>query len=315
MTLNQLRILREVARHGCNISSAATALNSSQPGLSKQLRLLEQELGIDILLRHGARIAGLSPAGQAILAAANRILDDAESLRRIADDHRAPETGSLTLAATHTQARYALRDAVREFTRVYPSIHLRLRQGTPVEVARMVAAQEADLSFGTEPVEPVPGILLLRCRSLPRIVLAPAGHEILKLKNLTIDRLAEYPLITYDHSFSARHAVEDAFRSAGLVPNVVISGIDADVIKTYVQAGLGLAIVPQIAFEPAHDRGLRALNADHLFTPCTAVIGIHERNYVRSFVYDFVAAFEPRWSRDAVRLERATHASRPRPRP
>lgn len=305
MKLQQLRFLREIARQDFNISDAARALLATQPGLSKQIRQLEQELGAAILIRQGNRVLGLTELGRSILPVAERMLEDAERLKGIADDFKDAERGSFVIAATHTQARYALSDAITRFKRAHPKIHLGVRQGTPTEVARMVATGSADVSFGTEPVEPIAGVVLLRCKTLPRIVLAPAGHEILAHRRLTIARLATYPIITYDQSFSARRAVQRAFDEAGLEPNIVLSAIDSDVIKTYTAAGLGLAIVPEIAFEPSVDTALRALPAGHLFAPCTVVMGVPERHHLRNYMFEFIASFDPGWGRAAVERERA----------
>jgi len=319
MKLQQLRILREIARRDFNVSGAATSLNLSQPGLSRQIRLLEEELGVELLVRRSNQILGLTEPGHKILEVACAILDEADSMKRIAADYRDAKSGDFIIAATHTQARYALARSISNFRKAFPNVRLAVRQGGPTEVARMVAHGDADVSFSTELVEAVPGVVFLPCQELPRIVLVPAGHELLE-GPLTIQRLAEYPIITYDHSFSARRIMDAAFQAADLTTNIVLSAIDAAVIKASVAAGLGIAVLPRIAFEADTDPKLRSIEAGHLFAPCTNVIGVHERNSLRNYMFKFIHDFEPRWDRKSVEREisrqrRTTSSEKPSERP
>ena len=306
MKLQQLRVLREIARRDFNVSAAAASLNLSQPGLSRQIRLLEEELGVELLIRRSNQILDLSEPGRKILEVACAVLDEVDSMKRIAADYRDASSGDFIIAATHTQARYALARSISNFRKAFPMVRIAVRQGTPTEVARMVARGDADVSFGTEMVEAVPGVAFLACQELSRIVLVPANHELLE-GPLTIRRLSEYPIVTYDDSFSARRIMDSAFEAAGLAPNIVLSAIDAAVIKASVAAGLGVAVLPNIAFDAETDSKLRSIEAGHLFGPCTNVIGVNERNALRGYMFKFIHDFEPRWDRKSVEREIARH--------
>jgi LysR family cys regulon transcriptional activator len=257
MTLQQLRYFCEVVRRDLNISKAAAALHVSQPGLSRQLQLLEQELSVELFERNRKRLVRLSEAGREIHGIAERTLESARSITEAAREHGGEDVGALTIATTHTQARYALPEVIRRFAQRYPQVQLRLRQGTPADVSHLVATGAADLSIATEPVEPQTDVVLLACYELQRIVLTPAGHPLLKSKRLTLEKLAAYPLITYDYAFIGHSKTLGAFEALGLKPNIVLNAIDADVIKTYVESGLGIAIVPDMAYDRKRDGNLR----------------------------------------------------------
>ncbi|OGA37312.1 MAG: transcriptional regulator CysB [Betaproteobacteria bacterium RIFCSPLOWO2_12_FULL_62_13] len=300
MTLQQLRYLCEVVRENLNISKAAQALHVSQPGLSRQLQLLEKELEVELFVRNRKRLVRLSQAGSQIFSLAERTLNDARNIKEAASECSAQNQGALTIATTHTQARYALPDIIRRFAKRYPKVQLSLRQGTPAEVSRLVSSGSADLSIATEPLEPPADIVLLPCYQLPRIVLAPARHPLLKVKRLTLEKLAAYPLITYDYSFIGRSKILRAFEARGIHPNIVLNAIDADVIKTYVESGLGIAIVPSMAFDRARDRNLRGIDARHLFEPNTIHVGIRRNHYLRGYMYSFIEMFAPHLKRPVV---------------
>jgi len=293
MTLKQLRCLREVIRANFNISAAALALHATQSGLSRQLQLLEQSLGVALFMRRGKRLIGLSTAGKKILLLAERILLDAENIRESAREQSDTTRGSLTIATTHTQARYALPAVIRRFIREYPQVRLSLRQGTPAEVSSLVSSGKADISIATEPAEPQQDLAMLPCHELQRIVLVPARHPLLKAKRLTLKTLAQHPLITYDFAFVGRSKIVSAFEAAGFEPTIVLNAIDADVIKTYVEFGLGIAIIPEIAFEPRRDQALRAIRADHLFEPNTINLGVRRHHHLPAYVYAFIEMFAP----------------------
>ena len=293
MKLQQLRYLCEVANQGLNLSKAAEALHTSQPGISKQIRLLENELEIDIFVRNGKRVVKITPPGQAILEIAERMLRDAKNLKQVGQEFANEATGSLTIATTHTQARYALPAAIKHFTARYPKVKLILRQGNPTQIAELVTSGEADIAIATEAIELFHELVMLPCYQWNRCIIVPPRHPLLKLEKLTLEAIAQYPIITYDFAFTGRSKINQAFDAKGLVPNVVLTAIDADVIKTYVELGLGIGILAQMAFEPKRDKHLRAIDASHLFEPSTTRIGISRNSYLRGYVFDFIEIFAP----------------------
>ncbi|SFU50533.1 HTH-type transcriptional regulator CysB [Nitrosospira multiformis] len=300
MKLQQLRYLCEVANQGLNLSKAAEILHTSQPGISKQIRLLENELGVDIFVRNGKRVVETTPPGRAILEIAERMLRDAKNLKQVGQEFANEASGSLTIATTHTQARYALPSAIQHFTARYPKVRLVLRQGNPTQIAELVTSGVADIAIATEAIELFSELVMLPCYQWNRCVIVPAKHPLLKLKELTLEAIAEHPIITYDFAFTGRSKINQAFDAKGLVPNVVLTAIDADVIKTYVELGLGIGILAQMAFEPSRDRHLRAIDASHLFEPSTTRIGISRNSYLRKYVYDFIEMFAPHLDRATV---------------
>lgn len=300
MKLQQLRYLREVARRGLNLSEAAAALYTSQPGISKQIRLLEDELGVEIFVRNGKRVVAVTDPGRAILAIAERMLNDAENLKQVGEEFSQEDVGTLSIATTHTQARYALPRVVAAFTQRYPKVKLSLRQGSPSQIAQMTISGEADLCIATEAIALYDDLIMLPCYQWNRSVVTPPEHPLLKEKKLTLAAIARYPLITYDFAFTGRSQMQTAFESKGLIPNIVLTAIDADVIKTYVELGLGVGIVASMAFDPQRDRNLRALDAGHLFEPSTTRIGLRRNFYLRGFIYDFIELFAPHLKRKAV---------------
>jgi LysR family transcriptional regulator, cys regulon transcriptional activator len=300
MKLQQLRYLCEVAKSGLNLSAAAKALHTSQPGVSKQIRLLEDELGVDIFVRSGKRFIDITEGGRAVLAIAERVLLEAENLRKAGRDFSDERSGAFTIATTHTQARYVLPDTVRRFFERYPDVRLTLRQGNPTQVAADVVAGQADLAIATEAIELYPDLVMLPCYQWNRVVIVPPGHPLLGLPRLTLEALARHPLITYDFAFTGRSRMNQAFESHGLVPNVVLTALDSDVIKTYVELGMGVGIVAQMAFDPERDRGLRAIDARTLFDTSTTRIGIRRGAYLRGYMYDFIAMFAPHLDRRTV---------------
>jgi LysR family cys regulon transcriptional activator len=300
MTLQQLRYLREVARQGLSVSAAAGALFTSQPGVSKQIRLLEEELGVALFERRGKRFTGLTPPGRQALALAQRVLDEAENLRRIGEEFGGESRGSLTIATTHTQARYALPGVIGAFRERYPDVRLGLRQGNPTQIAEAVIAGEADIAIATEAIALYDQLVMLPCYQWNHCVVAPARHPLLKVEPLSLEAIARYPLITYDFAFTGRTRIQKAFEQRGLAPGVVLTALDADVIKTYVRLGLGVGIIAAMAFDPALDRGLKARDAAHLFDASVTRIGLKRGAYLRGFVYDFIRLFAPHLTRPAV---------------
>jgi LysR family cys regulon transcriptional activator len=299
MKLQQLRYLVAVARN-LNISEAADALFTSQPGISKQIRLLEEELGVEVFTRNGKRIVAVTEPGKQVLSIAARMLQDMENLKRVGEEFSSEASGSLTIATTHTQARYALPQVIQRFTERYPRVLLKLKQGSPSQIAELVASGEADMAIATEALERFDELVLLPCHQWNRCVITPPDHPLLKAKPLTLERIAKYPLITYDFAFTGRSEVSKAFETRGLKPKLVLTAIDADVIKTYVELGLGIGIVAKMAFDPERDRNLRGLDASHLFESSTARIGLRRGDYLRGYVYDFIELFAPHLTRKTV---------------
>lgn len=293
MNLQQLRYVHEVARRGLNVSEAAAALYTSQPGISKQIRLLEEELGLTIFTRAGKRLTGVTEPGKLVLDIAARVLGELKNLKRVGDDYAGEAGGTLDVATTHTQARYALPAVVKRFMEQYPGVRLRLHQGNPEQVAEWTLRGDADIGIATESLDQRPGLTTMPCYQWSHVVIAPAGHAILAAGSLTLASLAQYPLITYDPSFTGRSRIDLAFERAGLTPNVVLTAIDADVIKTYVKLGLGLGIIAEMAYDAERDAGLAALSAQGLFASSTTRLAFRRDAYLRKFDYAFIELFAP----------------------
>ena len=300
MKLQQLRYLVEVARRGLNVSEAAEALYTSQPGVSKQIKLLEDELGVIVFERSGKRLTGVTEPGREVLAIAERILRDADNIKRVGEEYAGGDSGSLVIATTHTQARYALPAVVKRFVDRHPNVRLSLHQGSPTQIAEWTLNGEADIAIATEGLDQYPQLLMLPCYQWEHCVIAPDGHPILAERALSLAALARWPLITYDPAFSGRSRINKAFERADLSPNVVLAAIDADVIKTYVNLGLGLGIIARMAFDPARDAGLQAIPAGQLFGSNTTRIGLRRGTHIRRYEYDFIELFAPQLTRKAV---------------
>lgn len=309
MKLQQLRFLREIAYQDLNLSKAAKSLHTSQPGISKQIQLLEQELGVDIFMRHGKRIINFTPAGEAIIKIAERMLQDAENLKKIGQEFTHDTGGTLTIATTHTQARYALPPIIKQFTDHHPKVRLVLRQGNPTQIATLVSSGEADIAIATEAISLFQELIMLPCYQWNRCVVVPPKHPLLKLKKLSLAAISKHPIITYDFAFTGRTKINQAFEAQGLTPNVVLTAIDADVIKTYVELGLGIGILAKMAYDPERDKHLESIDAGHLFEPSTTRIGISRNSYLRSYVFDFIHMFAPHLEPDTVKEAIAGHTT------
>ena len=299
MKLQQLRCLTEVARRDLNVSEAAEALHTSQPGVSKQIRALEDELRVQVFVRHGKRLVSVTEPGKAVIAIAERILSEAQNLRRAGEEYANHQLGTLTIAATHTQARYALPRAVATFKRKYPKVELLIHQGNPTQICEQVIAGEADMGVATEMISLYPELVSLPVYQWNRCVVVPPRHPLLK-GPLTLEKLAEHPIVTYDFAFANRSLVQKAFETRGLKPHVVLSAQDSDVIKTYVELGLGVGVLAKMAFDPKRDLNLRAIDASHLFESSTTRLGIKRGAYLRRYAYEFIEMFAPQLSRDVV---------------
>lgn len=300
MKLQQLRYICTVARHGLNVSEAAEILHTSQPGVSKQIRLLEEELQIEIFLRNGKRLTDVTAAGRLIISMAEKILRNMDNIKDVAAEFSSKTRGSLSIATTHTQARYALPRVIKTFTQRYPEVRLNLHQGNPTQISELVVSGKADLAIATEAIELYEDLVMMPCYQWNRCVLTPPGHPLLAQQPLTLEAIAQYPIITYDFAFAGRSLMNKAFTQRGLKPNVVLTAIDSDVIKTYVELGLGIGLLAKMAFDPERDTGLRALDASHLFEHSTTNIGIRKGTYLRSYTYDFIEIFAPHLNRQAV---------------
>ncbi len=307
MNLQQLRYLNEIVRRGLNISEAAAALYTSQPGISKQIKLLENELGIEIFVRNGKRIVALTEAGNTILEIAQRILHESDNMKQVGQEFQEQDSGHLILATTHTQARYVLPPAVKRFIKRYPKVKLGLHQGNPTQIAEQVLNREADIAIATEALSQYEGLVTLPCFDWHHCVVVPPNHPLLEVKRLALAKLAEYPIITYDFAFSGRSKIDAAFAAANIEPNIALTAIDADVIKTYVELGLGIGILAELAFIPERDRHLRMIEAKHLFKPSTTRIAIRKNEYLRGYTYDFIELFAPHLTREVV--NKAMHLS------
>jgi LysR family transcriptional regulator, cys regulon transcriptional activator len=300
MKLQQLRFAVEVARQNLNVSLAAEALHTSQPGVSKQIRLLEDELGVEIFERHGKRITAVTEPGRAVLAIAERMVSDAASLKRAGEEYANERSGTLCIAATHTQARYALPKAVAAFKEKYPGVELSIHQGNPTQICEEVLSGQAHIGIATEAISEYQDLVSLPCYQWNRCVVVPPGHGLLKDQPLTLEAVTRYPIITYDFAFAGRSLVNKAFEMRGLKPNVVLSALDADVIKTYVELGLGVGIMAKMAFDTERDRNLRAIDASHLFETSTTRLGIRRGAFLRGYAYEFIELFAPHLVRKSV---------------
>jgi LysR family transcriptional regulator, cys regulon transcriptional activator len=303
MNFQQLRAVREATRHDFNLTEVAHVLHTSQPGVSRQIRELEEELGIDIFVRAGKRLTQLTPPGAALMPIVERLLLEADNLKRVGEDYCASHSGKLSIAATHSQARYALPTVVRDFRRLYPQVTLHLHQGSPKQVAEMLLSGEADIGVATEALAHYEPLLALPCYRWTHSVVIPPGHPLLDIEGpITLAALAQHPIVTYETGYTGRSHVDDAFAKAGLAPDIVLSAMDADVIKTYVELGMGVGIVASIAFDADRDRNLRALDARHLFEVNLTRLGIRRGTWLRGYAYAFIESFAPTLTREAVEM-------------
>jgi LysR family transcriptional regulator, cys regulon transcriptional activator len=293
MTLKQLRYLCEIVNQGMHLSLAAAALHTSQPGVSRQIQLLEGELGVRILQRSRNRILGLTPTGKRILRFAQRTLQEAENLRSCGEDINDECSGGLVIATNHTHARYTLPRVIDAFSRRYPDVRLQFLQGSRDEVFRWVDAGEADLAIGTDCDADLENIALLPFGTFHRIVVTPARHKLLRIERPTLEDIAAYPIITYGSRVFGKWKFSKSFEARKLTPNIVFSAVDSDVSKTYVALGMGIAILPHIVFDPVEDSKLRAINVSHLFEPETIHVGVNRHHFYRKYAFDFMETLAP----------------------
>jgi LysR family cys regulon transcriptional activator len=300
MKLQQLKYIWEVARHDLNVSATADALYTSQHGISKQIRLLEQEIGNQIFRRSGKHLTEVTPAGEAILELAGQILDKIENVTQLAQEYSDKNRGNLSIATTHTQARYVLPPVIQAFRAQYPSVTLNMHQGTPIQISELAAKGVADFAIATEALELFNNLIMMPCYRWNRSVIVPRDHRLNHHDTLTLDILAEYPIVTYVFGFTGRSQLDRAFSSKQLKPQVVFTASDADVIKTYVRMGFGIGIIASMAYDPVIDTELVALDASHLFEASTTKIGFRRGTYLRGYMYDFISMFAPHLDRELI---------------
>ncbi|BCE02207.1 HTH-type transcriptional regulator CysB [Marinicellulosiphila megalodicopiae] len=300
MKLQQLKYIWEVAHHDLNVSATAQVLYTSQPGISKQIRLLEDELGVEIFARSGKHLTRITPAGEAVLKIAGEVLRKVESIKQVSQEFSDDKRGSLTIATTHTQARYALPPIIDHFIKDYPDVSLHMHQGTPVQIAEMAADGTVDIAIATEGMELFNDLVMMPTYRWNRSIIVPKTHPLAQKSNITLEDVAEFPLVTYVFGFTGRSTLDDAFFSKGLTPKVVFTAADADVIKTYVRLGLGVGIVAHMAHDPVADSDLVAIDASHLFKASITSIGIRKGTFIRGFMYKFIESFAPHLDKATV---------------
>ncbi len=300
MKLQQLRYIWEVARHDLNVTATAQSLFTSQPGVSKQIRLLEDELGVEIFARSGKHLSRITPVGENIIEVAGEILRQAENIKQIAEEYSNEQQGTLSIATTHTQARYALPGVIKRFREAYPGVTLQMNQGSPSQLAELATEGDVDFVIATEGLHLFKNLIMMPCYRWYRDIVVPKGHPLAEQPSLTLADVAAVPIATYVFGFTGRSMLDKAFMAQGLTPNVAFTATDTDVIKTYVRLGIGVGIIASMAFDPAVDDDLVALDGAHLFEPSVTHIGFRRGTFLRRFMYDFIAWFAPHLDRHAV---------------
>ena len=293
MKLQQLRCVYQIVQNNFNISKAAEFLHTSQPGVSKQIQLLEDEIGIKIFQRNGKRLTGLSNAGNDLYKSISEIIREVSNIKNISHEHGNDDTGSFTIATTHTQARYKLPKVVEAFVKKYPKIDLNIHQGDPSQVTEQILKGDADVGIATESIGHNANIICIPCYSWNRVLVFPKNHALSSIKEITLQNIASYPMITYDYAFTGSTIVSKVFKEANISPNIMLTAIDADVIKTYVELNLGVGLIAEMAYDKNKDSALESRDVSHLFPTSTTYIGIRKETFVRGLVYDFIKMFTP----------------------
>jgi len=296
MKLQQLRCIYEVVQNQFNISKAAHSLHTSQPGVSKQIQLLEDEIGIQIFQRNGKRLVGLTEPGHKVIFSITEIMRETKNIKRVTEEYEKTDAGNFTIATTHTQARYKLPKIVESFVKQYPKINLNIHQGNPTQVTEQIVSGEADIGIATESISLNEKIFCIPCYSWNRCVVMPKGHPLGEKDEITLKDLSTYPLITYDYAFTGSTIVSNVFKDANINPNIMLTAIDADVIKTYVSLNLGVGLIAQMAFDKEKDKGLVSRDVSHLFPTSTTYLGIRKDTFIRQFTHDFIKMFTPHMS-------------------
>lgn len=308
MNFQQLRIIRETVRHRFNLTEAANVLFTSQSGVSKHIRDLEEELGVEIFVRHGKRLLGLTEPGKEVVKIVERMLVDAENLSRVVADFSGGNDGLLRVATTHTQARYTLPPVIARFKQAFPDVRLNLQQASPKDLPTILLEGDADLAIATDTLDDHPGIIAFPYHTWDHAIVVPRGHPLTKEKSLTLAALADWPIITYDDGLTGRQRIDHAFESAGVTPDISITALDADVIKAYAELGMGVGIIASVAYDPEYDRKLVKLYAPNLFQPSTSSIAVRRGRLLRRYAYRFIEHCNPEITEQAIR---AADAERP----
>jgi LysR family transcriptional regulator, cys regulon transcriptional activator len=302
VTLQQLKYLLAIADSGLNITAAAERLYTSQPGISKQLKLLEQELGVQLFTRKGKSLVAITPAGRDVIARARKVMREVQNIRSLAREMSGEQEGMLSIGTTHTQARYVLPDVIREFRERYPKVNLEMHQGTSEQIAELVAANRVDFAIATGSRQLFPTLVILPCYDWDRLILTPKGHPLSKLKApADLKALSAYPLITYVFSATGESSFKRAFAEHNLEPQVVFTARDADIIKTYVRMGMGVGVIASMAYECADEKDLSAVDAVGLFPRVTTWLGFRRDTVLRGYMVDFVSLFAPQLTTELVR--------------
>lgn len=300
MKLQQLRYIWEIAQHELNVSATADSLYTSQPGISKQVNMLESELGVPIFARKGKQYSDITEPGKQIISLAAEILGKVEDIRKIAQDYKTKKVGTLSIATTHTQARYALPPIVREFMALYPGVKFQINQGTPRQISELASHGLVDMAIATETIEHFENLVLLPCYEWNRCIVLPKSHPLIDMPAITLQDIAHYPIVTYVFGFTGRSQLDKAFENLGIHPEVVLTAVDADVIKTYVRLGLGVGIMARMAYDPVLDSDLTTIDAEHLFGRSVTKICLRRDMYIRSFIYDFIRLFAPHLTKKII---------------
>jgi LysR family cys regulon transcriptional activator len=308
INFQQLRIIREAARCNFNLTEVGNALFTSQSGVSKHIKDLEDELGVELFVRKGKRLLGLTDPGRELLEIVERILLDANNIKNMVEQYSNRDEGQLTVAATHTQARYSLPQVITGFKKAFPKVHLKLHQAGPGEIVNMLLNGDADIGVATEALHDVTRLDSFPYYTWHHGVIVPAGHPLEKIQKLTLKALAQYQIVTYHEGLTGRARIDKSFAEAGLTPDIVMSALDADVIKTYVEAGMGIGIIASMAFNPQKDTDLRLLKSEHLFGANTTYIALRRGHYLRSFAYRFIELCSPALNEAAIRAGVVSHA-------
>lgn len=301
MNFQQLRIIHETVRRNFNLTEVANALFTSQSGVSKHIKDLEDELGLELFIRKGKRLLGLTEPGQELVHIVDRMLMDARNIKSIADQFSNKDHGQLTIVTTHTQARYALPRVVTQFKQAFPKVHLVLHQASPTEIVTMLQDGRADIGIATESLAGVADFVSFPYYSWHHSVIVPVGHPLESVEPLTLEAVAEYPVITYHEGFTGRAKIDETFAKAGLTPDVVMSALDADVIKAYVELGLGVGIVASMAYDGHRDQGLKMLPSSHLFEENVTRIAVRRGHFLRGFAYRFIELCSEELTESVVR--------------
>ena len=294
MKLQQLRCIFQIVQSEFNISKASEVLNTSQPGVSKQIKLLEDEIGIKIFQRNGKRLVNLTEPGELILSSIETILQESNNIKVISEEYIEKDQGTFTIATTHTQARYKLPKVVEEFVKKYPKTNLNIHQGNPSQVTDQIINGEADVGIATESINLSEDILTIPCYQWNRCVVMPKNHPLTEVRKITLEDLAAYPMITYDYAFTGSTIVSEVFKNANIEPNIMLTAIDADVIKTYVSLNMGIGLIAEMAFDASTDHPMVSRDVSHLFPLSTTYIGIRRENFLRKYTSDFIRMFIPK---------------------